>query len=110
MMCGTCGYIVQGDTREQRFNDLMAHLKTHPTQAIAEMREALSAVTVADMVRESDNGSATIPEATLRDLPEYRCGQCGETFGTNFAEDEIECAYCDARRCPCCEHWFGGMT
>ena len=43
-----------------------------------------------------------------RDLPEYTCGQCGETFGTNFVEDEIECAYCDARRCPHCAEWFGG--
>jgi DNA-directed RNA polymerase subunit RPC12/RpoP len=42
-------------------------------------------------------------------MQEYTCGACGETFGTNFAEHEIECAYCDARRCPCCQSWFGGQ-
>lgn len=46
----------------------------------------------------------------LPPLPQFTCGQCGETFGTNFAEDEIECAYCDARRCPHCHEWFGGES
>lgn len=52
----------------------------------------------------------TVPAGTLRDLPEYRCGQCGQTFGTNLAEDKVECAYCEARRCPHCEMWFGGES
>jgi hypothetical protein len=46
----------------------------------------------------------------LPSLPQYTCGQCGETFGTNFTEDEIECAYCSARRCPHCHEWFGGES
>lgn len=39
---------------------------------------------------------------------EITCGACGETFGTNFADDEVECPDCDARRSPCCGSWFGG--
>lgn len=45
----------------------------------------------------------------LPPLPEYACGQCGTTFGTNVAEDRIECPECDARRCPHCETWFGAQ-
>jgi len=41
-------------------------------------------------------------------LPEYTCGSCKRVFGTNFAVEEIECAECDARRCPYCREWFGG--
>ena len=41
-------------------------------------------------------------------MREYTCDQCGETFGTNVHEDEVECANCGARRCPHCETWFGG--
>jgi hypothetical protein len=47
------------------------------------------------------------PERTLPPLPQYTCGQCGETFGTNFRIEEIECPECEARRCPHCETWFG---
>jgi DNA-directed RNA polymerase subunit RPC12/RpoP len=43
----------------------------------------------------------------LPPLPQYTCGQCGETFGTNFRTEEIECPECEARRCPHCETWFG---
>jgi hypothetical protein len=43
----------------------------------------------------------------LPPLPEFTCGVCGETFGTNFDIEEIECP-CGARRCPHCEQWFGG--
>jgi hypothetical protein len=46
----------------------------------------------------------------VKDLPEFTCGACRETFGTNFLEEEIECAVCGARRCPNCEHWFGGES
>jgi DNA-directed RNA polymerase subunit RPC12/RpoP len=42
-------------------------------------------------------------------IQQYTCGACGETFGSNVAEDEIECAYCDVKRCPCCRSWFGGQ-
>jgi hypothetical protein len=41
-------------------------------------------------------------------LPEYECGACARVFGTNFKVDEIECADCEARRCPFCRQWFGG--
>ena len=37
----------------------------------------------------------------------FTCGACGETFGTNCAEDDIECAVCGAKRCPHCHRWFG---
>jgi transcriptional regulator with XRE-family HTH domain len=43
----------------------------------------------------------------LPPLPEYTCGQCGETFGTNCDPDDIECTYCEAKRCPHCQTWFG---
>ena len=43
----------------------------------------------------------------LPSLPQYTCGVCGETFGTNYHTEEIECP-CGARRCPHCEKWFGG--
>jgi hypothetical protein len=50
----------------------------------------------------------TTPERALKPLPEYECGACARKFGTNFAIDEIECAECEARRCPFCRQWFGG--
>lgn len=48
----------------------------------------------------------------IRDLPpvpEYTCGSCDETFGTNCDEDDIQCPECGATRCPHCEQWFGGI-
>lgn len=36
------------------------------------------------------------------------CGSCSAQFGTNFRIEEIECAECEARRCPNCATWFGG--
>lgn len=56
---------------------------------------------------------AVFPEA--HDLPpvgpdgmrELTCDACGGVFGTNFSEEQIECAHCDARRCPHCGEWFG---
>jgi len=38
------------------------------------------------------------------------CGGCGEEFGTNFVIEEIECAECEARRCPNCRTWFGAQS
>ena len=105
MNCGNCGYTGRGDTPEERAADLFTHLKTHPPRVITDMSEVFpdAGQTVAVEVE-------VIAPATLRDLPEYTCGQCGETFGTNFLPDEIECAYCEARRCPHCELWFGGES
>ena len=50
------------------------------------------------------------PEKPLSSLPEYTCGQCGETFGSNCALDDIRCVECGAIRCPHCEKWFGGES
>jgi hypothetical protein len=44
----------------------------------------------------------------LPPLPQYTCGQCGETFGTNCYPHDIACAYCGAILCPHCGEWFGG--
>lgn len=41
-------------------------------------------------------------------LPEYTCGNCGGTFGTNCTLDDIACTECRAHRCPRCAGWFGG--
>jgi hypothetical protein len=40
-------------------------------------------------------------------MRDFTCGECGETFGTNCTEADIQCANCDARRCPHCHEWFG---
>ena len=44
----------------------------------------------------------------MTQMRDFTCGICGETFGTNFREEEVECAVCGARRCPHCHEWFGG--
>ena len=65
---------------------------------------------------ENPHGRAIVPRDLLPEaLPprgpdgmrNLTCGACGGEFGTNFAEEEIECAHCDARRCPHCGEWFG---
>jgi hypothetical protein len=43
-------------------------------------------------------------------MKDITCGSCGEEFGTNADDDEIECTECDARRCPHCKRWFGGQS
>ena len=43
----------------------------------------------------------------LPELPQYRCGLCGEEFGSNCHEDDISCTSCGAKRCPHCGKWFG---
>lgn len=40
-------------------------------------------------------------------MRDFTCGECGETFGTNCADNDIQCAVCDAKRCPHCKKWFG---
>jgi hypothetical protein len=74
---------------------------THPvTMAVDPVHvRRLAPVGVAD-------GAAAKPQS-LPPLPQYTCGQCGMTFGTNFDEDKIECPECEARRCPHCKTWFG---
>jgi hypothetical protein len=47
-------------------------------------------------------------QPALKPLPEYTCGVCRETFGTNFSVQDIDCGNCEARRCPYCTTWFGG--
>ena len=53
------------------------------------------------------------PEAAAGDPPvtggmrEFTCGLCGGVFGTNWPLDEVQCAHCEARRCPSCRTWFG---
>jgi excisionase family DNA binding protein len=37
---------------------------------------------------------------------DYRCGLCGEEFGSNCYPGDISCVGCDARLCPCCGTWF----
>ena len=49
--------------------------------------------------------SADLPP--LPPLPQYTCGACRETFGSNCDPDDIVCPYCEARRCPRCLKWFG---
>jgi len=39
MRCGHCGYQGQGDTPEQRADDLFAHIKTHRPRVITDLRE-----------------------------------------------------------------------
>lgn len=48
------------------------------------------------------------PREGERGWHDVKCGACGGEFGTNFAIDQIECAECEARRCPKCATWFGG--
>jgi hypothetical protein len=55
-------------------------------------------------LRQRETGSAQRP---LPPLPQYTCGSCGETFGSNCDQDDITCPYCEARRCPHCKRWFG---
>jgi hypothetical protein len=52
--------------------------------------------------------AAALPPVGPDGMRDLTCGACGGEFGTNFREEEIECAYCDARRCPSCGEWFGG--
>jgi hypothetical protein len=42
-------------------------------------------------------------------IKDYTCGLCGGEFGSNCRPGSIECAYCDARLCPCCGSWFGEL-
>jgi hypothetical protein len=51
---------------------------------------------------------AKLPPRGSDGMRDLTCGACGGGFGTNFSEEEIECAHCDARRCPHCGEWFGG--
>jgi excisionase family DNA binding protein len=39
-------------------------------------------------------------------VTDYRCGLCGEEFGSNCYPGDISCTGCDARLCPCCGAWF----
>jgi excisionase family DNA binding protein len=39
-------------------------------------------------------------------IKDYRCGLCGEEFGSNCYPGDISCTGCDARLCPCCGTWF----
>ena len=48
------------------------------------------------------------PREGERNFFDVTCGACGGEFGTNFRITEIECAHCEARRCPHCGGWFGG--
>jgi hypothetical protein len=105
--CGSCGYRAHGDTDGERSADMLEHLREHPAQTLGELREMLRNAIVPGGTVVS---AVAVPPALLHDLPEYTCGMCGETFGTNFLPDEIECAYCEARRCPHCELWFGGES
>ena len=43
MKCGHCGYRGQGGTPEARWDDLTAHLKTHPPRVITDLREIFPA-------------------------------------------------------------------
>lgn len=45
----------------------------------------------------------------LLPLPEFTCGVCGETFGTNCSPEDIACPECEAILCPSCQTWFGGL-
>lgn len=38
------------------------------------------------------------------------CGSCGMEHGGNLDENDIECPFCEARRCPHCKTWFGGES
>lgn len=55
-----------------------------------------------------DSALPPLPPRGPDGFREVECGACGKTFGTNFRTEEIECAWCEARRCPCCGSWFGG--
>ena len=48
-----------------------------------------------------------LPQVGPDGMRDLTCGACGGVFGTNFHEEQIECAHCDARRCPHCGEWFG---
>lgn len=39
-------------------------------------------------------------------VTDYKCGLCGEEFGSNCFPGNISCTGCDARLCPCCGAWF----
>ena len=38
---------------------------------------------------------------------EMACGECGDS---PYREDETECAYCGARRCPRCGRWQAAQS
>ena len=46
------------------------------------------------------------PGRSLSPLPQYTCGLCSETWGTNCTPGDISCPECEANLCPCCGIWF----